>query len=52
MVTKKAVSNAQRFFDKEKKKFAKTVRANIKRRNAAFTRVRKRRNELIKLKRK
>lgn len=51
MATQK-VLNAQRFFDKEKRKFAKTVQANIKRRNAAFKKVRARRNQLIKAKRR
>lgn len=46
------VMNAQKFFDKEKKKLRKTVQANLKRRNAAFKRVRARRNQLIKAKRK
>lgn len=51
MATQK-VMNAQRFFDREKRKFRKTVQANIKRRNAAFKRVRARRNQLIKAKKK
>ncbi len=50
--TRKNLANAQRFFDREKTKFKKTLRLNIKRRNAAFTKFRKRRAALIRLKKK
>ena len=52
MVSKSQISDAQNFLNKEKRKFQKTLRANIRSRNAAFNRVRKRRADLIRLRRK